>query len=123
MLEDKHSVRPVHAVDELEVLMTRFPESIQLFVSTQGNELLAGIIVYESGNVAHGQYAANSQVGRGIGAQDIIEDYLINAYYGTGKRCYDFGISPVKLGRELNAGLLIRKMALAPAQLFTTLTR
>ena len=108
VLMEKHGVRPVHTVEELEPLMQRFPENIKLFVSTRGGKLLAGIIMYESANVAHGQYAANSEEGRSVGAQDIIEDYLINQYY-VGKKYYDFGISTTKLGRELNEGLLSRK--------------
>jgi hypothetical protein len=108
VLMAKHGVHTVHSLKELELLMSRFPENIKLFTSKRDEALMAGILVYESGNVAHGQYAANSEVGRGIGAQDIIEDYLINTYY-VGKRYYDFGISTVNMGRELNVGLLSRK--------------
>lgn len=108
VLMEKHGVRPVHTVAELEPLMRKFPDNIKLFVSTQGGEMLAGIVIYESANVAHGQYAANSAVGRGIGAQDIIEDYLINEYYKD-KKYFDFGISTLKLGKILNEGLLSRK--------------
>jgi hypothetical protein len=108
VLMEKHGVRPVHTVEELEPLMKRFPDNIKLFVSTKGAKLLAGIIIYESANVAHGQYAANSQAGRSVGAQDILEDYLISSYY-RGKKYFDFGISTTKLGKELNVGLLSRK--------------
>lgn len=108
VLMEKHGVRPVHTVEELAPLMQRFPENIKLFVSKQGSEMLAGIVVYESANVAHGQYAANSVVGRSMGAQDVIEDYLINDYYRC-KKYFDFGISTLKLGRILNEGLLGRK--------------
>ena len=108
ILIEKHGVRPVHTVEELAPLMQRFPENIKLFVSCKQGQMLAGIIMYESANVAHGQYAANSELGRSIGAQDIIEDYLINEYYKD-KKYYDFGISTLKLGRELNESLLSRK--------------
>lgn len=108
VLMEKHGARPVHTVDELEPLMQRFPQNIKLFVSYRNSEMVAGIIIYESENVAHGQYAANSDIGRKIGAQDIIEDYLINEYYRS-KKFYDFGTSTLKLGRELNGSLLDRK--------------
>ncbi len=108
ILMEKHGVRPVHTVEELEFLMQRFPENIKLFISTRSGKMLAGIIIYESANVAHGQYAANSGEGRRVGAQDAIEDYLISQYYRD-KQYFDFGISTVKLGRELNEGLLCRK--------------
>jgi hypothetical protein len=108
VLMEKHGARPVHTVSELEPLMQRYPQNIKLFVSYRDSEMVAGIIIYESANVAHGQYAANSDIGRKIGAQDIIEDYLINEYYRN-KKFYDFGISTLKMGREVNLGLLDRK--------------
>ena len=108
ILLEKHGVRPVHTVEELAPLMSRFPDNIKLFVSSKQDVLFSGIVIYESENVAHGQYAANSNLGRTIGAQDIIEDYLINEYYRD-KKYFDFGISTLKLGKELNEGLLTRK--------------
>jgi predicted nucleic acid-binding protein len=108
VLMEKHGVRPVHTIEELAPLMSRFPDNIKLFVSCKQDVMLAGIVMYESANVAHGQYAANSAIGRSIGAQDIIEDYLINEYYKD-KKYFDFGISTLKLGKELNEGLLTRK--------------
>ena len=107
-LMKKHGTRPVHTAAELEPLMRFFPQNIKLFVSYRNNEMVAGIIIFETANVAHGQYAANSDIGRKIGAQDIIENYLINEYYRN-KKFYDLGISTLKLGRELNVGLLNRK--------------
>ncbi len=108
VLKEKHGVSPVHTAKELTALMQSFPDNIKLFVSTLQDKMVAGIVIYESENVAHGQYAANSDIGRGIGAQDVIEDYLIKQYY-TDKKYYDFGISTTKLGKELNEGLLKRK--------------
>jgi hypothetical protein len=108
VLVQKHGVHPVHTLEELATLMVSFPDNIKLFGAYRGDEMVAGIIIYETQNVAHGQYAANSNVGRTMGAQDIIEDYLISTYYKD-KKYYDFGVSTLKLGRELNDGLLIRK--------------
>jgi len=108
VLMERHGARPVHTLEELTLLINRFPGNIKLFASYRQDEMLAGIIMYESQNVAHGQYAANSAEGRSIGAQDLIEDYLINQYY-VNKKYYDFGISTLQLGRELNEGLICRK--------------
>ncbi|MCW4024084.1 MAG: GNAT family N-acetyltransferase [Candidatus Bathyarchaeota archaeon] len=109
ILMEKHGVTPVHTVDELALLMKRFPDNIKLFGSFLHDEMVAGVIIFESKNVAHGQYAANSYVGRRIGAQDIIEDYLINDYYRNKKKFFDFGISTLHFGKEVNEGLLSRK--------------
>lgn len=107
-LSQRHGVKPVHTVAEIKLLASRFPSNIKLFASYRGDEMLAGIIMYESKNVAHMQYAANSRQGWKIGAQDTIEDYLINHYYES-KRYFDFGISTEQSGQVLNLGLIRRK--------------
>jgi hypothetical protein len=105
---DRHGARPAHNTSEMCLLATRFTENIKLFGSYQNGVMLAGCLLYESRNVAHGQYAANSDAGRTLGAQDIIIDYLVNEYY-KGKKYFDFGISTLNLGRILNEGLIAHK--------------
>lgn len=107
-LSERHGVKPVHTVEEIKLLASRFPSNIKLFASYKNGEMLAGVIMYESKNVVHMQYAANSKQGWNIGAQDVIEDYLINHYYKD-KRYFDFGISTEQSGQVLNLGLIGRK--------------
>ena len=107
-LIERHGVKPVHTVEEIKLLAGRFPDNIRLFASYKDELMLAGVIMYESNNVAHMQYAANSNEGRNIGAQDIIENYLINEYYRE-KKYFDFGISTEQMGQVLNSGLIKRK--------------
>ncbi len=107
-LIERHGVKPVHTAEEIKMLADRFPDNIKLFASFKDDLMLAGVIMFESKNVAHMQYAANSKEGWNLGAQDIIEDYLINGYYQD-KRYFDFGISTEKLGQVLNLGLIKRK--------------
>lgn len=107
-LLERHGVKPVHTADEITLLAQRFPSNIKLFASFKDDMMLAGVVMYESRNVAHMQYAANSKVGWNIGAQDIIEDYLINQRY-CDKKYFDFGISTEQQGQVLNLGLIKRK--------------
>ncbi len=107
-LSERHSVKPVHTTEEMKLLAGRFPQNIKLFASYSGERMLAGLLIYESKNVAHVQYAANCKEGMNLGAQDLIEDYLINTYYKD-KRYYDFGISTENFGQVLNEGLIARK--------------
>jgi hypothetical protein len=109
-LRERHNVKPVHTAAEMKLLAGRFPGNIKLFAAFSGERMLAGLLIYESRNVAHVQYAANSKEGRTLGAQDIIEDYLINKVY-KGKRYYDFGVSTENFGQILNEGLIARKEA------------
>ncbi|MDR1992025.1 MAG: GNAT family N-acetyltransferase [Nitrososphaerota archaeon] len=109
VLIERHGVKPVHSVNEIKLLASRFPDNIKLFASfSVDGVMLAGVIIYESRNVAHMQYAANSGAGWNIGAQDIIEHYLIKEHYKD-KRYFDFGISTEKQGTLLNVGLIKRK--------------
>lgn len=107
-LLERHGVKPVHTIDEIKLLASRFPENIKLFASYKDERMLAGAMIYESKNVAHVQYSANSKEGWNIGALDIIDDYLINDYYKE-KKYYDFGISTEENGKFLNSGLISRK--------------
>jgi hypothetical protein len=104
-LVERHGVKPVHTTEEIKLLASRFPNNIKLYASFRDDLMLAGIIIYESPNVAHIQYAANSNEGLKLGAQDIVEEYLINERYKD-KRYYDFGISTENQGRKLNQGLI-----------------
>jgi hypothetical protein len=107
-LIERYGVKPVHSVDEIKLLASRFPNNVRLFASFKNDKMLAGIIIFESANVAHMQYASNSKEGWNLGAQDIIEDYLINEYYKD-KRYFDFGVSTERMGQVINLGLIKRK--------------
>jgi hypothetical protein len=102
-----HGVRPVHTAAEIELLASRFPESIRLFAAYAG-EMLGGILVYESRFVAHAQYIAASDEGLAAGALDAVVDVLLNDVYAQ-KRFFDFGISTDHSGMELNEGLIANK--------------
>lgn len=105
VLKERHGVKPVHTVSEMEFLANRFPDNIKLFSSFKNESMLAGVITYESKNVVHAQYIANSNDGRDLGALDLIFDYLINDIFKA-KKYFDFGISTEQAGQFLNVGLL-----------------
>ncbi|WP_303317676.1 GNAT family N-acetyltransferase [Flavivirga abyssicola] len=104
----KFDTKPVHTLGEINSLKESFPDNIKLFEARKDNILLAGIVVYDFGNVIHTQYMANSQDGRKIGALDFINDSLINEVYKD-RDFYSFGISTENQGRVLNEGLIQQK--------------
>ncbi len=108
VLVERHGVKPVHTPEEIELLASRFPDNIKLFASHKNDAMLAGVILYESRNVAHAQYIANSNEGRDLGALELVFAYLIHDCYKE-KRYFDFGISTEKLGQVLNVGLIMHK--------------
>jgi len=101
----KYGLKPVHTLDEIEMLAKAFPREIKLFASYSGNDMLAGAVAYLSPNVCHVQYNAATEDGKRIGAQDIILDYMID-YYSKTRRFFDFGVSTENDARHLNIGLL-----------------
>jgi hypothetical protein len=103
-LKEKYEVNPTHTLNEMKLLSNRFPENIKLFSAYKNNEMLAGVIVYESDTVAHTQYIASTKKGRMLSATDLTLDFLIDYY--SRKEYFDFGISTEKDGYYLNNGLI-----------------
>ena len=103
-----HGVKPVHSVAELELLMSRFPENIKLYVARLDDELLAGSVVFDCGKVVHTQYLAASPKGKQMGALDLVINYLIAEVYAD-REYLDFGISTEQGGMVLNEGLAFQK--------------
>lgn len=108
VLRTYHQTVPVHTAREIEMLAGHFPDHIKLFCSYLRDRMLAGVIVYESKNVAHTQYIGATDEGRTVGASDIIFDFLINEYY-VDKKYFDFGTSTENGGHYLNRGLIANK--------------
>ena len=107
----RHDCAPVHSLDEIQLLRSRFPDNIKLYAAFNLDVMLAGCVVYEMTNVAHIQYIATSDKGRAVGALDGLFDYLFNNVYRD-VRFVDFGISTENGGSVLNEGLLFQKEGL-----------
>ena len=107
-LEEKHSVKPVHSIDELRSLQEKFPQNIHLYSCYHEQECLAGVIVYETKEVAHAQYIAANSSGKELGALDLLFSELINNEFKH-KSYFDFGISSIGDGKTLNSGLINQK--------------
>lgn len=113
LLMEKYDRHPVHTLEEIDLLRSRFPENIRLFTATQGDEILAGVVMYFCGNeVAHSQYIASTEKGRDLKALTLLFDHLIKEASQAGFRYFDFGISTEDGGRYLNEGLVRQKCRL-----------
>ena len=110
LLMEKYGRRPVHSLDEILLLHSRFPENIRLYTAMLGDELLAGVVMYYCGSeVAHCQYIASTERGRELKALTLLFDHLINEASQEGYRYFDFGISTENGGLYLNQGLVRQK--------------
>ncbi|MDE6296403.1 MAG: hypothetical protein K2L89_01020, partial [Muribaculaceae bacterium] len=137
-LRERHDTVPVHTAGEIKYLQECFPENIKMFgVRICGKEdkeriergdrveekevragieeagcphLHAGVMIYDTGRVAHAQYIASSALGRELNLLTPLFDYLIKDRYRD-REYFDFGISNEDHGRYLNAGLLRQKFS------------
>jgi Acetyltransferase (GNAT) domain len=108
VLRSKYDVQPTHTSSEIASLAQRFPEYIKLFGAYKDEMMLAGIIIYDCKPVVHGQYSASSEIGKKMGATDLLMEFLINEY-SSGKKYFDCGRSTEKGGAYLNRGLAAHK--------------
>jgi hypothetical protein len=108
VLTAKYDVRPTHTKQEMELLSGRFPQNIRLYGAYRGEQLCAGVVIYENTNVAHVQYSSGTDEAKREGALECIFDELLERRYAT-FRYFDWGISTEQAGRWLNAGLVQNK--------------
>ncbi len=107
-LKEKYSAAPVHTIEEMNLLMQRFPDNIKCFIAERDGELEAGALMYLTPQVAHVQYAHASPVGKEEGALDLLYATLIKEF-STRCRFFDIGSSNEEGGHILNTNLIAQK--------------
>lgn len=108
VLSDRHDARPVHSLDEIQLLAARFPDEIRLFGAFDTDDMIAAMVIFDCGAAVHAQYIAASQLGRAHGGIDLIVKSLIEDQFAD-RRWFDFGISTTDQGLALNEGLARQK--------------
>lgn len=103
-----HGVRPVHSLGEMQLLKSRFPRNIQLYVARKDGETLGGTVLYLTPQVAHAQYISATAEGKHLRVVDAIYDRILNIDYAD---CpyFDFGKSTEDHGHILNSSLIYQK--------------
>ncbi len=102
-----HAV-PVHSLEEIELLHSRFPENIKLFMAYLKGEPVAGAVMFVNAQIAHMQYSSASEAGYNVRALGYLFYHLIANEYPM-MRYFDFGTSNEQDGRYLNRSLLEMK--------------
>lgn len=112
VLEDNllatHGVHPVHSLDEMLLLKSRFPRNIQLYVARQGDRVLGGTVLYLTPQVVHAQYISATAEGKHQRVIDAIYDRILNNDYADAPY-FDFGKSTEDQGHILNESLIYQK--------------
>ncbi len=110
-LQDRYGSSPVHSLEEITLLHSRFPKEIRLFNVYLADRLVAGMVFYIINGVAHAQYTGNTPEGMHSNAIAFLHDYLMHDAF-AGMRYYDFGTCNEQHGEYLNEGLLLQKNGL-----------
>lgn len=107
-LNSRYKAHPVHSVEEMQLLMSRFPNNIRLHVARLNGTVVGGTVVYLMSDIAHTQYISASPEGKAHGALDLLFHQIINNEYAN-CRYFDFGKSTEQGGAYLNEPLIFQK--------------
>ena len=105
----RYQTKPVHSLDEIMLLKSRFPQNIRLFSVYCGSEIVGGTVLYIDGAVVKTQYISASETGRHIGALDFLFSSLLDRFAAEGYRYFDFGTSNFKTSDDLHTSLIFQK--------------
>lgn len=107
-LKNKHGINPVHSLEEIELLASRFPNNIKQVNIYKGETVVAGTTVFLTETTVHPQYVSGNADKNAFGSLDLAYDYIINKMCNN-KRYFDFNISSEDNGSKINDGLIFWK--------------
>lgn len=107
-LKQKYDSRPVHTLQEITMLYSRFPGNIRLFTVTREGQVMGGTVLYVTPNVIHTQYISAYKEGKQLRVIDALFDYLLHDCEWDA-RYFDFGTSNEEDGRILVEPLIYQK--------------
>lgn len=111
-LQEKHQANPVHSLEEINQLKSKFPLNIKQINAYFEGEIVAGITLFCSRQVVKSQYGATSLKGESVRALDYLFINLI-IKYASEFSFFDMGI--VDDNDSYNKGLLKQKEELGCA--------
>lgn len=103
-LKLKHNVTPVHNLEEIKLLKSRFPNNIRQFNVFFEDRIVAGTTIFETKTVAHCQYISGNEDKNELGSLDFLHHHLIETIFKD-KVYFSFGTSNVNSGQQINQGL------------------
>lgn len=107
-LTKKHGIAPVHSLEEIKLLASRFQEHIHQVSVYKDDQIVAGTTVFLTKTTVHPQYVSGNTDKNVYGSLDLAYDFAIN-HFKEGRRYFDFNISSEENGRVLNPGLIFWK--------------
>ncbi|PRP65769.1 GNAT family N-acetyltransferase [Nonlabens agnitus] len=87
----RHQARPVHSIEEIELLQKLFPDQILQYGVEVDDMLVAGITLFDFGNILKVQYAAANKQGFEHNAMDFLYLEIIKEAKEQKKEFVDLG--------------------------------
>lgn len=107
-LMNRFQAKPVHTLEEIALLKSRFPKNIIQYSAYKDGHIIGGILFYITPQVVHCQYISTNVEGKELGAMEAIYEQVM--YHDYSQYPYlDFGSSTEQNGAFLNEGLISHK--------------
>ncbi|GIV26228.1 MAG: hypothetical protein KatS3mg027_0042 [Bacteroidia bacterium] len=106
-LWERYQAKPVHSLEEIKLLHSRFPENILQANAYLNNKIVAGITLFVFPKTAHCQYISSIDEGRESGAIDVLF-YQTIQHFSKDKIYFSMGTSNND-GNDLNIGVAAYK--------------
>lgn len=104
-LASRYQSKPVHSLEEMTYLKSKFPHNIRQFNVYFENKLIGGVTVFFTKNVIHPQYiSGNKEFNNTYGGLDFLYNFLMTKF-NSEARFFDFGPSNESSGKQLNESL------------------
>lgn len=108
-LAEKYQAEPLHDLPELLRVQSRFPAQVVCVAGLLGGEVVAGVVLYRTGQVDHAQYVGADDRGYRSSALDIVFRECLVDCRRHGVRYFSFGNSTLYGGRVFNETLFAFK--------------
>lgn len=102
-LWEKYRAKPVHTLTEIYYLQQKFPQHIHLLTVGRQDEMLGGVIIFETAHAIQLQYTASNPEGRKHHAIDFLFDSIFKKY--ASKPFVSLGTSRVPQTIQVNESL------------------
>jgi hypothetical protein len=103
-LKSKHGVEPVHKLEEITRLKSKFPKNIRQFNVFYKDKIVGGATIFETKQVAHCQYISGNAEKNELGSLDFLHCHLLETVFKD-KAYFSFGTSNIEAGQKINKGL------------------
>lgn len=108
-LAKKHNAKPVHTIEEITFLKSKFTDKIKQYNIYYNDEILAGITIFDKDKVVKSQYGATTTLGEKLRALEYLFLKLIYKYKIEGKSFFSMGTVTENNDLGYNSGLLKQK--------------